>query len=244
MGTKGFFLAAGVAAMLAGCSSAGGKMASYRANRPDIDAGDVRRFVVNHEEVLAQLKLLSGTSPEKEGDDWRPVVDAGIVYVDVRCDRFMDALFWFNRVRETASRQTAFVGAAAGAAQAILGAGRELVALTPIGLGLFDETVNNVGKGLLYDLSPSIVRSLVEKQQAAYLQGLSGVGFTTKAAALQAVQSYAALCLPASIETEVGRAVENADYRAVDYFGGAAPRAAEAAGDNEVPIVSRLPQPR
>lgn len=238
-----FLVAAGLAMALAGCSSAGEKMASYKANRPDLDAADVTRFVVNHDEVLTQLKLLSGTNPEKDGDDWRPVVDAGMVYVDVRCDRFMDALFWFNRVRETASRQTAFVGAAAGAVQAIVGASRELVALTPIGLGLFDETVNNVGKGLLYDLSPSIVRSLVEKQQAAFLRGLGGVRFTTKASALQAVQSYASLCLPASIETEVARAVENADYQAIDYFGGSAPQR-EPAMDNSVPMVSRSPDGR
>jgi len=201
------------------CTTVQDKIGYYKGNIPDLDAEDVAGFVAAQDEVVRRLKLLSGTDPQKDGDDWRPVVDAGILYSDVRCDRFMDALFWANRVRETTSREIGFASSAASAAMALFNASKDLIGLTPLGFALADQTINNIGEGLLFDLSPSIVRSLVEKQQTAYLQGLNGTRFTTKTGAMQAIQTYTAICLPPSIETEVSRAVEASEYKPIDYFG-------------------------
>lgn len=147
---------------------------------------------------------------------YRAVVNAGIHYADVRCDRFLDAVFWFNRMRETASRQVQYVGAASAAALAVIEASKHLIGLAPLGITLIDQTVNNIGQGLLFNLPPHIVRTLIEKQQQAYVKGLAEK-YSSKIDALRAIQGYAALCLPVSIETEVNRSVAAAEYEPVTY---------------------------
>jgi hypothetical protein len=150
------------------------------------------------------------------------VVAAGIQYVDVRCDRYMDALFYFNRIRETASREVQFAGAASAAALTILKASTELIGLAPLGIGFLDQTVNNVGRGLLYDLPPHVVRQLVERQQEAYLKAVAKE-YTSRPHAMQTIQGYAALCLPATIETEVNRAIAAAEYKPIPWVNPSAP---------------------
>ena len=144
------------------------------------------------------------------------VVAAGIHYVDVRCDRYMDALFHFNRIRETASREVQFAGAASAAALTILKASTELIGLAPLGIGFLDQTINNVGRGLLYDLPPHIVRQLVERQQDAYVKAVAKE-YTSRPHAMQTIQGYASLCLPATIGTEVNRAIAAAEYKPIAW---------------------------
>lgn len=201
------------------CASVQEHVDAYKSNKPDLSETNVAAFVAGRENVVASLKTLSGTDPRQDGDDWRPVVDAGILYADVRCDRYMNALFWFARARESSSREIGFAGSASSAAMALLNASKDLIGLAPLGFTFLDQSINNIGRGLLFDLSPSIVRSLVEKQQTAYLKGLNGAEFRTKSGALNAIQAYTAICLPPSIETEVSRAVEASEYRPVDYSG-------------------------
>jgi hypothetical protein len=228
-----------LALMLAGalaasaCTTVQEHVDAYKGNKPDLSDTDVAAFVAARENIIDELKTLSGTDPQRDGDDWRPVVDAGILYADVRCDRYMNALFWFNRARESSSREIGFAGSATSAAMALLNASKNLIGLAPLGFTFLDQTVNNIGKGLLFDLNPSIVRSLVEKQQTAYLQGLNGTPFKTKTGAMNAIQAYVALCLPPSIETEVSRAVEASEFKPIDYFGkNEPPPAVDENGDN------------
>lgn len=200
---------------LAGCSSVGvqSRIDNYAGNTPAMSARDVNQFVIDQNAILADFASLAGVELPSNGGEWRPVIDAGIHYSDVRCDRFMDSLFWFNRVRETSSRQIQYTGAAASAALAVLEASADAIGLTPLGFTFLDETVNNFGQGLLFNLSPANVRTLVEKRQEAYLRGLSA-NYTNRAIALQVIQDYAALCLPPSIETEVERAISDQEYEA------------------------------
>lgn len=243
-----FVLAAALAT--SACTTVQGHVDAYKSNVPDLSDKDVAAFVAARENVVSQLKTLSGTNPQQDGDDWRPVVDAGILYADVRCDRYMNALFWFNRARESSSREIGFGGSAASAAMALLNAGKDLIGLAPLGFTFLDQSLNNIGRGLLFDLSPSIVRSLVEKQQTAYMQGLNGTEFTTKTGAMNAIQAYTAICLPPSIETEVSRAVEASEYKPIDYFGTNRPApglggdgADPAVGVASPPLSPAAPQP-
>jgi len=224
------------------CTTVREHVDAYKSNVPDLSASDVAAFVAARETVVDRLKSLSGTDPRQDGDDWRPVVEAGILYADVRCDRYMNALFWFNRARESTSREIGFAASAGSAAMALLDAGKDLIGLAPLGFTIVDQTVNNIGKGLLFDLSPSIVRSLVEKQQTAFLQGLNGAEFRTKTGAMSAIQAYTTICLPPSIETEVSRAVEASEYRPVDFFGKNAPSApAEEIPADDDPVSGSSP---
>lgn len=187
------------------------KVDNYWANKPAMDPARVRTYVANQVGILNDFATLAGVKPPVDGGEWRPVIDAGITYVDQQCDQFMDSLFWLNRARETASRQVQYTGAALGAALAAVEASKNAIGLTPLGFSLVDQTINNLGAGLLFNLNPSTVRTLVEKRQVAYLQSLSP-SYTSKALALRMIQGYAAICLPPSIETEVERAIDAKEY--------------------------------
>ena len=202
---------------VAGCTTVQQKTAYYRGNTPDLRPQNVAAFAADQEALIASFQSLAGTGTLQNGDDWRPVVHAGMHYVDVRCSRFMDALFWLNRARDTSSNQIRYAGAGASALLALLNASRELIGIAPIGFGFLDQTVNNVGQGLLYNLDPGIVSGLVSRQQAAYRGAIKDTQYTTRGAALQAVQQYAALCLPVSIEGEVNRAIADSEFEAVTY---------------------------
>jgi hypothetical protein len=226
------------------CATVQDHAEAYKANVPDLSETDVKAFVAARENVVDELKRLSGTDPQKDGDDWRPVVEAGILYADVRCDRYMNALFWFDRARESTGRQIGIGGSAASAAMALLDAGKDLIGLAPLGFTFLEQTVGNIGKGLLFDLDPSLVRSLVEKQQTAYLRGLNGAEFRTRTGAMTAIQGYVAVCLPPSIETEVSRAVEASEYRPIDFFGKNEPApAADDDGEGATPAAGAQPLP-
>lgn len=202
--------------MLSGCLGNSPKTFSekyhnYIKNVPDLDDKDVETFAKDNEKILADFAKLAGVKTPGANEEWRPVIDAGINYTDTRCDRFMDALFWLNRARETTSRQLEYTGSAVGAALAVVEASKTAIGLTPLGFSLFDQTVNNLTTGLLYNLSPSTVRILVEKRQTAYIQALTP-SYTSRAIALRVIQGYAAICLPPAIEAEVERAINAKEY--------------------------------
>jgi hypothetical protein len=223
----------------------------YTDNLPDLRRIDVQNFVADQNEVMNQFVRLAGVAYERlpldpgpplphgttrddpripaeyylapTDNNWRPVINAGMHYVDVRCDRFIDALFWLNRIRETTSREIRFAGAASAAALSILSASQQLISLAPLGFGFLDQSVNNLGEGLLYALHPTVVRTLVEEQQTAYRNGLAGHTYESRSVALETVQGYAAICLPAAIEAEVNRAITERDFHPVEYQREAAP---------------------
>ena len=213
--------------MLSGCMTgpnlAQTKYRNYVRNTPDLDAADVKAFATNNNNILSDFASMAGVKEPGASGEWRPVVDAGINYVDTRCDRFMDSLFWLNRARETTSRQIQYTGAAVSAALAVVEASKRAIGLTPLGFSLFDQSVNNVSAGLLYNLNPSTVRILVEKRQEAYLKSMTP-SYTSKPVALRVVQGYASLCLPPAIEAEVERAIGAKEYTANTIYAAAPPQ--------------------
>jgi hypothetical protein len=194
------------------------KRDGYVGNRPDFSKQEVATFVTDREILLTDFAKLGGLDGQPEhGGNWRPVVDGGMHYVDVRCARFMDALFWLNRARETTSHQIQYIGAATSAILSITQATKELLGIAPLGFGLADQTVNNIGQGLLYHLDPGTVAGLVARQQGTYRDAIKDAEYDNQAAALTVIQQYAALCLPVNIEGEVNRAIARSEFKRVDY---------------------------
>jgi hypothetical protein len=221
MSPRARFVFALVCAGLSGCATlhetVQTKAKAYMANTPDLQPADLQDFRDRQAAIVALLEESAGTPGLKNGDDWRPVVDEGIHYVDVRCSRFMDALFWLNRARDTSSNEIRYAGAGTSALLALVAASKELIGITPLAFGFLDQTLNNVGQGLLYNLEPGIVRGLVAREQTTFKTAITNTRYTTRGAALEAIQQYAELCLPVSIEGEVNRAISNSEFQAVNY---------------------------
>ena len=194
------------------------KQVGYSGNLPDYDVKNVESFRQNQDSVALAFARLGGLKElPANGGDWRPVVDGGMLYVDTRCERFMDALFWLNRARETTSNQIQYAGAATSAILAIANVTKELIGIAPLGFGFADQTVNNIGQGLLYHLDPGDVAQLVTRKQGTYRDLIKDVKYTQRSPAMNAVAQYAANCLPVRIEGDVNQAVAKSEFVRVDY---------------------------
>jgi hypothetical protein len=250
---------------LTGCTTVKSKRLGYSGNVPDFATTNVTQFRQDQDYLVSEFARLGGLpGPPVNGMDWRPVVDGGMLYVDTRCERFMDALFWLNRVRETTSNQIQYAGAAASAILALTNAAKDLIGIAPLGIGLADQTVNNVSQGLLYHLDPGDVAQLVARKQGTYRDLIKDVKYTSRPAAMNAVAQYAANCLPVRIEGDVNQAIATSKFERVDHRKKneqpptvpdgeqpapppvapgtpAAPAEPPAVGDNEAPVLEVTP---
>lgn len=265
MGVSRFLVVGASLVALSACTSVqeglSARRGYYTKNVPDFDQKDVVDFADRQNRIWNCFVALAragqpappagqdcSSAPAGSADvmdgEYLPVVQAGLHYVDIRCDRYMVALTDLERLRRTGSRQLQFGASTSSAILTLLKASEQLIGLVPLGFGFADQTLNNIGQGLLYDLPPDVVRILVEKQQNAYLQGLSG-SYTSKPQALRAIQGYAALCLAPAIEAEVKRSIGNAEYEAIDWderTGGPAAPSAESAGNQNVANAGDAPE--
>lgn len=249
---------------LTGCTTVKSKGRAYAGNVPDFATQNVTEYREAQQTVVLEFARLGGLEqPPAHGDDWRPVVDGGMLYVDVRCERFLDALFWLNRVRETTSNQIQYAGAATSAILAIANATKALIGIAPLGFEFADQTVNNIGQGLLYHLDPGDVAQLVARKQGTYRGLIKDVKYTQRPAAMNAVAQYAANCLPVRIEGDVNQAIAKSEFIRVDHRkkpeeppattdgdkpltvttdgAPATPEETPSVGDNEAPVLEVSP---
>ncbi|HWT13246.1 MAG TPA: hypothetical protein VN231_10875 [Allosphingosinicella sp.] len=208
-------LSVAVGLLLSGCVTTH-TPGDYLANRPNVDPNDVAQYAAAHLAAVEHFIGIAGVeTPDPIDGDWTPVVSAGLRYVDTRCQRFMQALLELDRARETASQQIRYTGAASAAVLTIIEAGRQLTGIAPLLFGLADQTVNNFGQGLLYELRPGTIVSLVTRKQNLYRATIANVTYSNRAAAMDAIGGYLAICLPATIESEVQSAIENSQFQRV-----------------------------
>jgi hypothetical protein len=212
-------LTLGIFGLFSSCASlkenSGELLSAYNENDHRIDPDKVRRFVDDEVKLLSQLTRLGQPIYDGTTTNWRPTVDAGLLYVDVRCQGYIQALFSFERLKTAAGREAKLVGATASAALALFEASKELIGLTPLGFTLVDETIDNLGDSILFALPPSAVNQLLKERQAAYRAGLPDV-YSDQPAALQAIQNYAVLCLSADIEGAAVDAIAKQKFKAKD----------------------------
>lgn len=177
----------------------------------DLDAQDLADYSANQQKVVNEFIRLAGLNGAP-ATDWKPVVNAGMTYVDRQCERYIDAIFWFNRYKKAAGNQVALVGAATAGTMGILQAAAKEIAVTAVAFGLASETINNIGNTVLYQLEPSGVRHILSQSQATYKKAVAQNAYLDQSSALAAVQGYLTLCLPSTLETEVNNAISNTRF--------------------------------
>jgi len=203
---------------LSGCATGLKEKRKYLSGLDvEFNPADVGVYAARQTEVMSQLLILSGQSGKTEDQiAWRPVVDAGIDYVDTRCERYIDSIFWFNRQKNGVKNQIDILGASTAGILGATDAAAKAISLTGIAFGLGSQSVDNYGKGLLYEVDPAALRGVVEKSQAAYLTALDGATYSNRSAAMRAIRGYLALCLPATLESEINKSVNNSEFTAVE----------------------------
>jgi hypothetical protein len=183
----------------------------------EISATEIQLYRANQDVVVQNLLALAGYGnvPEPQIADWHPVVDAGIEFVQQRCEAYLDAIFWFNRYKSTVVNEINLLGAGTASALGIAQAAARDIALVALAFGITAQTVEVLGSSILYKMDPAAVKSLVGASQAIYVQTISTIRFTTRPSAMRAIQGYLNLCLPPTLEAQVMAAVNNTTFTAV-----------------------------
>ena len=197
------------ALLLGACQAADGQLL---ASGPDstIDSSKIRMVADKHTETLgaiSDMAGLGGRAPTSSGE-WRSFVFAGINYVDGECNRYLSALDRFYRAKNATTQQLALTGAATLGILGVVGAAAQAIAITGIAFGLASSTVDNLSKGVIYELPATTVIQLVRDLQQSYKAGIPETGYTDRASAFLAIQGYIEICLPINIETQVANAVK------------------------------------
>jgi hypothetical protein len=198
---------------LVGCGGLVEKYGALQGPDPELNASDIAAYTAQQQSVLLSLAGLAfpgaKSVPAAGSPDWYFVVLAGADYVDQKCDTYINALFWFNRWQNSTKSTVALTGAATAAAMGVLRASVEAISLTATAFGLVTGLIDVGSNTVLYSIDPTALRTVLKKAQAAYRDGLASNrrDYTNEAFAIQAVQGYLALCIPAGLESLINNAV-------------------------------------
>jgi hypothetical protein len=144
------------------------------------------------------------------GPHWRAVAEAGIVEVDIQCDRYLAALFTFNREQRAGRQILTATGAGTAAILGITGAAGTTIALVAAAFGLAANIFDAGADSVLYTISPTAVRAVAAKGRQAYLAGIKWEAIDTRPRMMMVVQGYLAQCTPAAIEANIDNAATGA----------------------------------
>ncbi len=197
-----------------GCATFRNTSALSRGPGVEFAADELRAFTQRQEEVLAALKVAAGMlEGAPAAGNWDLIIAAGMDYADRQCEGYLHALFRLDRDRRTAVSQVGLLGTATAGLMAAAQTAAKTVAGTAVIFGLSSASIENLSSNLLFDLDPSSIRTLVKSLQEKYRSAL-GLGYQDRPAAMRAIRSYAAVCVPANIEAEVNLAVKKAQPNA------------------------------
>jgi hypothetical protein len=204
--------------VLAGCTRERARLRYTSGLQPVPNADRVTQSTENQRKIIEELKTRAGLTaiPPKGSDDWAVFIEAGFNFIDEECNQYLDSLFWFDRYRRTTQNQIAITGATAAAIMGIAGAAAEAIAATATAFGFLTATADNFSNSVLFELEPSGIKSLVDRARAQYRaaaqQRIKEEESKNQPAAMSLIQGYLALCLPASIETQVNGAIVDTTF--------------------------------
>ncbi len=204
---------------LAGCN----ELALRKGPAPILDVTSVQTAATNQGTIIYALAQDAGYAhPEMGGIDYYRVAEAGFNYVDDQCSAYFDTIFFLDRER---SQLKSGLAAASSTTAAILGvtnASTLSLSVVASAFGLASAGTDILAGTYLYSLPPATTQGLVNKLQIAYRDAAARTraDITTPTAAYHQIQSYLALCLPPTIETEVANQVNAATAVGVSVAGG------------------------
>ncbi len=199
--------------LLCGCNGEFTKYGNLRGLDPQLNSTDIALYTQQESAAIQSLATLAfpadHTVPATGSPDWYFVVLAGADYIDQKCDSYINALFWFNRWKNSAKSTVALTGAATATAMGLFKSSTEALSLTATAFGLATGLIDVGSNDVLYSIDPTALRLILQKAQAAYRDGLatSRAEYNNQASAVQAIQGYLGLCLPAGLDALVNNSV-------------------------------------
>lgn len=162
------------------------------------------------EALIAKAGFPAGTRLEVGSPQWKYVAQAGLLEVDLVCDRYLASLFAFNREQRAGRQILTAAGAGTAAIMGLTGAAGVSIALVAAAFGLaanvFDAGVNSV----LFTISPAAVRAISAKGRQVYIKNIKWETVDSRPAMMSVLQVYLSQCTPASIEANIDNAATGA----------------------------------
>ncbi|PWC89377.1 hypothetical protein TSH100_04865 [Azospirillum sp. TSH100] len=137
-------------------------------------------------------------------------------YVDEQCEKYIDAIFWYNRASDATVKDLSILGSTTGTILSLSGGSTVGLGVLAASFGLATTTVANTSSALLYKMDPASVRSVVEGSRNAYRAALTQDDrppkLRRKPAATATIRNYLALCLPAGIEKQITKTLSTQSF--------------------------------
>lgn len=214
----GHLVAAALVLTTSGCATLLGKQSALQQGPgTDFVATEIELYVQSQDRVRSALASMASSPAMADStrpgvsavpvSDWDGLIDAGMNYADSRCRAYLSALYMLDRNRKTTVAQIGLAGTAAAGLMAAAQSAAKEVAIVAILFGLSASTVDNLAGNVLYELPPSTVESMVLDQQLVFRRALQR-GYVNWPSSLGVIQSYALICVPSHIESEINIAVK------------------------------------
>jgi hypothetical protein len=176
---------------------------------PNLDGTAIGSYVDNREKILFQISRdagFGGQSPASPAE-WNQFVISAFGYADAQCEDYLSALRRLDIARRETTQQINLLGTATLGIMGIVHAAATAIAITGVAFGLGQATVDNLTRGLLYDLPPSTVYDLVKRMKLAYASNLTTAAWQNRASSFRTISGYIELCLPLVIQANATNAV-------------------------------------
>lgn len=194
--------------LLSGCASLNSKEQISLARtgmKTQFESAKTAEYVANQTAVYNSLKQM--TSKTTPTDD--EVINAGMQYADTLCSDYIEALYWVNKQLKADVRDVNALGTLTASAMGIAKSAANSIAGAAVLFGFAEDSLNNMGSRVLFELEPSSIRALVEGSQKSF-RGALPSGYQGQAAVFTVVREYISLCIPSRIEAEINNAAKTA----------------------------------
>lgn len=194
--------------LLPGCASLNSKEQISLARsgmKTQFESAKTAEYVANQTAVYNSLKTMTGKSNATDDE----VINAGMQYADTLCSDYIEALYWVNKQLKADVRDVNALGTLTASAMGIAKSAATSIAGAAVLFGFAEDTLNNMGSRVLFELEPSSIRALVEGSQKSF-RGALPTGYQGQAAVFTVVREYISLCIPSRIEAEINNAAKTA----------------------------------
>jgi hypothetical protein len=197
--TRAFVCASGCL-WLAGCADVQDDFRRRFTDRygpdPVMQYADVSATVARHQQIMAAFKM-------NDARGWYDAAEAGMNYVDEKCDNYMRDLFIINRDHGRIDGILKVLDTTSNAALGVTGASKASMAILAQSFGLAEGVNDSVLKSYLFEQVPGVVADKVKAARVAYRDQIEGGGRDdayTPDEAFKVVRNYLELCMPQTIE--------------------------------------------
>ena len=163
---------------------------------PVLQYADVSATVARHQQIMAAFRMTDARS-------WYDAAEAGMNYVDEKCDNYMRDLFIMNREHGRIDGILKVLDKTSNAALGVTAASKTSLAILAQTFGLAEGVNDSILKSYLFEQVPGVVADKVKAARIAYRDQIEGGGpdhSYMPDEAFKVVRNYLELCMPQTIE--------------------------------------------